>query len=40
MDPKLHDDPTVFNPSRYLDHTLPAADYINISDPYQRDHFT
>lgn len=40
MDESLHDDPTAFKPSRYLDKPLPAADYININDPYQRDHFT
>lgn len=40
MDKSLHADPTAFDPSRYLDKPLPAADYININDPYQRDHFT
>lgn len=40
MDPKLHKDPDTFEPSRYLNKPLPAADYINSNDPYQRDHFT
>lgn len=40
MDETLHSDPRAFNPSRYLDKPLPAADYININDPFQRDHFT
>ncbi|OQV09309.1 hypothetical protein CLAIMM_13443 [Cladophialophora immunda] len=40
MDESLHKDPRAFEPARYLDKPLPAADYINISDPYQRDHFT
>ena len=40
MDAQLHDDPTAFDPSRYLARPLPAADYININDPYERDHFT
>jgi hypothetical protein len=40
MDASIHDDPTTFNPSRYLDKPLSAAEYINVNDPYQRDHFT
>ncbi|KAJ5631949.1 hypothetical protein N7490_008288 [Penicillium lividum] len=39
-DPKLHPNPDKFQPERYLSHTLSAAEYINISDPYARDHFT
>lgn len=40
MDPKLHDSPTTFNPTRYLTRPLSAAEYINIHDPNERDHFT
>ena len=40
MDATIHNDPTAFNPSRYLDKPLSAAEYINVNDPYQRDHFT
>lgn len=40
MDEGLHENARAFNPSRYLDKPLPAADYMNVSDPYQRDHFT
>lgn len=40
MDPKLHKDPTEFQPERYLNKPLSAADYINSNDPYDRDHFT
>ena len=40
MDPNLHKDPDTFNPARYLSKPLPAADYINANDPYDRDHFT
>ena len=39
-DPNIWKDPDTFDPARYLNHTLPAADYINVSDPYERDHFT
>jgi cytochrome P450 len=39
-DPRIWKDPDAFDPARYLNRTLPAADYINISDPYERDHFT
>jgi cytochrome P450 len=39
-DPKLWKDPDAFDPSRYLDHSLSAADYINASNPFERDHFT
>ncbi|SCV25117.1 related to O-methylsterigmatocystin oxidoreductase [Fusarium fujikuroi] len=39
-DPSLFPNPDIFDPSRYLDKPLAAADYINTSDPYGRDHFT
>lgn len=39
-DPKLWENPDAFDPSRYLHHTLAAADYINVSNPAERDHFT
>ncbi|KAJ4211748.1 hypothetical protein NW759_012347 [Fusarium solani] len=39
-DPKLFKNPDEFDPTRYLDRPLPAADYINSANPYDRDHFT
>jgi len=39
FDEKLRSDPQRFEPSRYLKSSLPAADYINVNDPYERDHF-
>ena len=39
-DEERYPDPSQFIPERYLDHKLPAADYISIADPYKRDHFT
>jgi cytochrome P450 len=39
-DEERYPDPVDFIPERYLNHTLPAADYIAIGDPYKRDHFT
>lgn len=29
-----------FEPSRFLGKDLSAAEYINVNDPYERDHFT
>jgi len=40
MNPDLHKDPESFQPERYLDKPLSAAEYINSNDPYERDHFT
>ena len=39
-DEKLYKDPDSFEPARYLNKPLPAADYINVNNPYDRDHFT
>src|SRR2546423_9082753 len=39
-DEERYPDPGNFIPERYLNHTLPAADYIAIGNPYKRDHFT
>jgi hypothetical protein len=39
-DEERYPDPHDFVPDRYMDHKLPAADYMAIGDPYQRDHFT
>ncbi|KAH4181805.1 hypothetical protein HBI80_226140 [Parastagonospora nodorum] len=38
-DPELWPNPDAFDPSRYLNHSASAADYINASDPKTRDHF-
>ena len=34
------DNPTQFQPERYLNYPLPAAAYINAADPNDRDHFS
>ncbi|VUC37774.1 unnamed protein product [Clonostachys rosea] len=39
-DPSVYPNPDKFDPSRYLNRPLAAADYINSVDPYERDHFT
>jgi cytochrome P450 len=39
-DEKRYPNPHEFIPDRYLNHTLPAAEYMAIADPYERDHFT
>ncbi|EKD19257.1 uncharacterized protein L3040_009302 [Drepanopeziza brunnea f. sp. 'multigermtubi'] len=40
MNPEIHPEPEIFRPERFLDKPLSAAEYINVSDPYGRDHFT
>ncbi|KUJ13355.1 cytochrome P450 [Mollisia scopiformis] len=40
MNPDLHPNPEVFDPTRYLNKLLSAAEYVNANDPYSRDHFT
>jgi cytochrome P450 len=40
MNPGIHENPQEFKPARYLKKPLAAADYLNTSDPYDRDHFT
>ncbi|KPM40116.1 hypothetical protein AK830_g6438 [Neonectria ditissima] len=39
-DPSRYAEPDEFRPSRYLGKPLSAAEYININDPEERDHFT
>lgn len=39
-DPERYESPFEFKPERYLGYDLPAASYLNIADPYQRDHFS
>lgn len=38
-DSSLYPDPDKFDPTRYLDKPLSAAEYINAPDSYERDHF-
>ncbi|KAF2099883.1 cytochrome P450 [Rhizodiscina lignyota] len=38
-DQERYPEPDTFKPERYLNHSQPAAEYINVSDPYERDHF-
>jgi hypothetical protein len=40
MDPKLHKDPDNFDLAGYLTKPLPAAESVNINEPYEHDHFT
>lgn len=35
----MFEEPAEFRPERYLSKPLPAADYINANNPYDRDHF-
>ncbi|KAL1903733.1 hypothetical protein Sste5344_010570 [Sporothrix stenoceras] len=39
-DPRRYKNPDTFDPARYLNHPLSAAEYINVADPNDRDHFT
>jgi hypothetical protein len=39
-DPARYESPFEFKPERYLGYDLPAASYLNIADPNQRDHFS
>ncbi len=39
-DPARWDSPYEFMPERYLGYDLPAASYLNITDPNDRDHFS
>lgn len=39
-DTSIHSDPDSFLPERYLDKPLSAAEYINVKDASERDHFT
>jgi cytochrome P450 len=38
--PDVWPNPSVFDPSRYLNHTASAAHYMNSADPAERDHFS
>jgi cytochrome P450 len=40
MNPELHNNAQQFDPVRYVDKPMSAADYLNLSDPHERDHFT
>jgi cytochrome P450 len=39
-DPTLWENPDDFEPARYLNRQLAAADYMKVADPRERDHFT
>ncbi|KAJ3540330.1 hypothetical protein NM208_g5116 [Fusarium decemcellulare] len=39
-DPTRYPDPDAFDPARYLNSPLTAAEYMNSQDPYDRDHFS
>ncbi|KAG8631793.1 hypothetical protein KVT40_000933 [Elsinoe batatas] len=38
--PERFEEPRKFEPARYLNHKLSAAEYANANDPYERDHFS
>ncbi|KAH7378727.1 cytochrome P450 [Pyrenochaeta sp. MPI-SDFR-AT-0127] len=38
-DPNFKSNPETFDPSRFLNHPASAAQYMNIADPMERDHF-
>ena len=40
LDETLYKNATDFNPDRFLSKPLPAADYLNINDPLERDHWS
>jgi cytochrome P450 len=39
-DPDRYPDPEIFNPNRYINHTLKAGAYTAHPDAYERDHFS
>ncbi|KAH7247143.1 hypothetical protein NW759_007910 [Fusarium solani] len=39
-DPSRYTDPDTYEPARYLNSPLTAAEYMNSQDPYDRDHFS
>lgn len=39
-DPTRFQNADVFDPSRFLNSPLSAAQYMNVQDPYERDHFS
>lgn len=40
FNPELYPNPYDFQPERYLKYTESAATYLNVADPYERDHFS